>query len=147
MQQQARKEWWLISCYLISIVRAVCKIHFFHSRKKKDFPPQKYSLLSPFPVYHGMLPALITITLSTRDFPCATPATLCDDVNHPTIPGPIWQLPTLELFANTGVNETPVLANAPLCSGLKLLGDPHEALKDWLHYGCQHGATHTSWIK
>lgn len=39
-----------------------------------------------------------------------------------------------------------MLANTPRRSGLKLLGDAHVALKDWLHYGCQHGATHTHFL-
>lgn len=114
---------------------------------QNSFDHRKNVLLFSF--FHLSLDVvpLIRITLSTQDCPWATPATLCDDVNHPTIPGPIWQLPTLEAFTNTEVNETPVLANAPLCSGLKLLGDPQEALKDWLHYGCQHAATYTSWMK
>lgn len=97
-----------------------------------------YCFFSFFPSIPGCCPT------HRNNIKHPTPATLCDDVNHPTIQGPIWQLPTLEAFANMEVNETPVLANAPLCLGLKLLGDPQEALKDWLHYGCQHAATHTS---
>lgn len=89
--QEKSDDW---NCYLISIDRSVCKIDFELQNISTIIPPATFTAFAPFFLFPDDFP-LITITLSTQDFPCTTPATLCDDVNHPTITVPIWQLPTL----------------------------------------------------
>ncbi len=87
-------QWWLINCYLIGTVRSVCKIDLKLQKISRIIPPETFIAFPPFCLSPNVAP-LITITLSTQDLPCTTPATLCDDMNHPTIPVPIWQLPAL----------------------------------------------------
>lgn len=80
--------------FLISIVMSMCKNNLelqkiFFSRIS---PPETFICFSS---YLSIPRPLIIITLGTQDFPCTTPATIHDDMKHPTIPVPIWQLPTL----------------------------------------------------
>lgn len=65
------------------------------TKKKTTFPSD--AEITALALFLSIISAAphITIRRSPQNFPCATPATLCDDVNHPTNPGPIWQLPTL----------------------------------------------------